>query len=445
MPSSHPLPAPCQWFARLTSALDRRSAPRLALLFLGAVLARGRRTVTSWIRAAGLSDQFRHCYTAVAAAGKKAETVAAYLVLGLVKPLVSGTGRLTLAIDDTPTQRYGPHVQGAGVHHNPAPGPAGSPYVYGHVFVVLGLLAAHPTWGTVALPLLARMYVRKSDLPGIDPKHRPAFRTKLELAVELLGWAKTWLGLLGKPLWVVADGAYAKRDVLKPAKSLGMTVVSRLRCDAALWSLPPAVRGDHRGPGRPRVYGTERISLAKRAGQRRGWTTGAFTLYGERVTKRYKTFLATWRPAGGLIRVVLVDEPTGWRAYFCTDPAASVADILTTVADRFSLEITFRDCKEVVGAGQQQVRFVWANVGAFHVCLWTFAMTEAWAWGRKDEELVDRSGSPWDSPLRRPSHADKRRAWRRALLGEEIRAVLRSGVTEEEIQATAERLLRLAA
>src|SRR5262249_34510546 len=147
MTSSHPLPAPRQWFARLAAALDRRSAPRLALLFLGAVLARGRRTVTSWIRAAGLSDQFRSCYAAVAAAGEKAETVAAYLVLGVVKPLVSGAGRLTLAIDDTPTPRYEPHVEGAGVHHNPTPGPAGSPYVYGHVFVVLALLAAQPAWG----------------------------------------------------------------------------------------------------------------------------------------------------------------------------------------------------------------------------------------------------------------------------------------------------------
>jgi hypothetical protein len=445
MAYSHPIPAPCQWFPRLASALDRRSAARLALLFLGAVLACGRRTVTSWIRAAGLSDQFRPCYTAVAAAGKKAGTIAVALVLTVVKPLVSGATRLTLALDDTPTRRYGPHVQGAGVHHNPTPGPAGSPYVYGHVFVVLGLLAAHPSWGTIALPLLARMYVRKKDLPGIDPKHRPEFRTKLEMAVELLRWAKLWLGLLGKPLWVVADGAYAKKDLLQPAKALGMTVVSRLRCDAALWSLPPAVPADQRGPGRPRVYGTERISLAKRAGQRRGWTTEAFTLYGERVTKRYKTFLATWKPAGGVIRVVLVDEPTGWRTYFCTDPDVSVSDILTTVADRFSLEITFRDCKEVVGAGQQQVRFIWANVGAFHVCLWTFTMTEAWAWGRPAEELVDRSASPWDSPLRRPSHADKRRAWRRAQLGEEIRAVLRPAATEAEIHAVAERLLGLAA
>ena len=244
---------------------------------------------------------------------------------------------------------------------------------------------------------------------------------------------------------MAADGAYAKKEYLKPAAALGMTVVSRLRCDASLWSQPLMVPAGQRGPGRPRVYGTERVSLAKRAGQRRGWTTEAFTLYGERVTKRFKTFLATWKPAGGAIRVVLVDEPTGWRAYFCTDPSASVADILTAVADRFALEITFRDVKEVVGAGKQQVRFIWANVGAFHVCLWAFTMTEVWAWGRPADELVDRSDSPWDSPLRRPSHADKRRAWRRALLGLEIRAVLRPGATEEEIQATAERLLSLAA
>jgi DDE superfamily endonuclease len=126
MTSSHPTPARCQWFARLASVLDCRSAPRLALLFLGAALARGRRTVTSWIRAAGLSDQFRSCYTAVAAAGKKAETIAAYLVTAVVKPLLSGVERLTLALDDTPTQRYRPHVQGASVHHNSTPGPAGS-------------------------------------------------------------------------------------------------------------------------------------------------------------------------------------------------------------------------------------------------------------------------------------------------------------------------------
>jgi hypothetical protein len=404
---------------------------------------RRRRTLTSWIRAAKLSDQYQPCYTAVAAAGKKADGIAARLAMEAVKPMVADAERLTLALDDTPTPRYGPHVQGAGVHHNPTPGPAGSPYVYGHVFVVLGLLVKHKAWGSIALPLLARLYVRKKDLIGIDPKHRPEFRTKLELAVELLRWAKTWLGLPGKPLWVVADGAYAKAAFLKPAMGLGMTVVSRLRKDAALRTVPgPRPKGQR---GRSRIDGEDKIDLAKRAGQRRGWSTGVFDLSGKKTVKRYKTFLATWRPVGGAIRVVLVDEPTGWRAYFCTDVSASVAEILETVADRFSLEIAFRDCQEIVGAGRQQVRFVWANVGAFDICLWTFTMTEAWAWGRKEEELVDRSASPWDVASRRPSHADKRRAWRRELLGEEIRAVLRPGVTEAEIQATADRLLSLAA
>jgi integrase len=32
--------------------------------------------------------------------------------------------------------------------------------------------------------------------------------------------------------------------------------------------------------------------------------------------------------------------------------------------------------------------------------------------------LVDRKESPWDDPNRRPSHADKRRAWRREMLAE---------------------------
>jgi DDE superfamily endonuclease len=443
MTSSHQDTPTCQWFPRLATALDPRSAPRLARLLLGAVLARGRRTVTAWIRAVGLSREYKPCYTTVAAAGKQADNVSARLVNNVVKPLVADQARLTLALDDTPTPRYGPHVQGAGIHHNPTPGPAGSPHVYGHIWVVLGLLAVHPAWGVIALPLLARMYVRAVNLPGIDPKHRPEFRTKLELGVELLRWARAWLKYLGKPIWVVADGAYAKAPFLKPAMALGMTVVSRLRKDAALYTLPgPAVSGR---AGRPRIYGKDRIALVERAVQRRGWTTGVFDLYGKPAKKRYKTFVATWKPAGGAIRVVLVDEPGGWVAFFCTDASASVAEILATVADRFALETTFRDCKEVIGTGQQQVRFVWANIGAFHICLWTFTMTEAWAWGRSEEELVDRSESPWDDPNRRPSHADKRRAWRRELLVEEIHAVIHPGLTEAEIQAFAERLLSLAA
>lgn len=166
MTSSHPTPAPCQWFSRLAAALDRRSAPRRALLFFEAVLARGRRTVTTWIRAAKLSDRYQSCYIAVAAAGKRADRIVRRLLIEVVFPLLKGATRLILALDDTPTKGYGPHVQGAGTHHNPTLGPAGSPYVSGPVFLVLALLVAHPAWDVVALPLLARLYVRKKDLSG---------------------------------------------------------------------------------------------------------------------------------------------------------------------------------------------------------------------------------------------------------------------------------------
>jgi DDE superfamily endonuclease len=104
------------------------------------------------------------------------------------------------------------------------------------------LLARHPSWGVVALPLLARLYVRKATLPRIASDHRPVFRTKLVLAVELVQWAVIWLKSTGQALWVVVDGAYAKAPFLKPLIALGVTVVSRLRKDAALFGLPESRR-----------------------------------------------------------------------------------------------------------------------------------------------------------------------------------------------------------
>ena len=122
--------------------------------------------------------------------------------------------RLLFALDDTPTPRYGPHVQGAGTHHNPTPGPAGEKYVYGHVWVTLAWLAKHSLWHTLALPLRALLYVRAKDVPKLAKDYPWTFRTKLELAAELVEWAAVWFSWLKKRLLVVADGAYAKRPFL---------------------------------------------------------------------------------------------------------------------------------------------------------------------------------------------------------------------------------------
>jgi len=105
----------------------------------------------------------------------------------------------------------------------------------------------------------------------------------------------------------------------------------------------------------------------------------------------------------------------------------------------------FKDVKEVWGAGQQQVRNVYASIGAFTVNLVLYSVVEVWAWARDEEALVDRSRCPWDQEERRPSHADKRKALQRLILREEIRAAAGVRVESEEFSDWAIRLLDLAA
>jgi hypothetical protein len=65
--------------------------------------------------------------------------------------------RILAVIDDTPTKRYGPKVEGADIHHNPTPGPADQKYLYGHIWVTLSLAVRHPRFGPLALPLRAML------------------------------------------------------------------------------------------------------------------------------------------------------------------------------------------------------------------------------------------------------------------------------------------------
>ena len=434
------------WFGQIANALDPRSAPRLLQLLGGALFARGRRTVTSWFRAAGITTTFRRAYSALWAAGRRAEALAYRLLRGTLLPQMRAQAgdRLLFALDDTPTPRYGPHVQGAGVHHNPTPGPAGEKFVYGHVWVALAWLAKHSLWHTLALPVRALLYVRAKDVPELAKDYPWTFHTKLQLAVELVRWLTQWLTGAAERLWLAADGAYAKAPFLKPVLRLGVTVVSRLRKDAKLRSLPVAKRRQgQRGP--LPTYGKAKIDLAKRAGQPRGWSQVECVQYGRTVTKTIKTFLATWRPAGGCIRVVLVREVDGWLPYFCTDPEATAVEILEAMADRGAIEQMFKDLKEVWGAGRQQVRNVYASIGALAVNLTLYSVVEMWAWSRPEEELVDRSRSPWDEEDRRPSHADKRKALQREVLRAEIRAVVGRRAEREEFRQLVTCLLDLAA
>lgn len=433
------------WITQLSHTLHARAAWRLLPLMTGMLFAQGRRTVASWLRGGGLGHDFRRYYYFLGSLGRKTKFIAVRLARLAIDVIQPGD-RILLALDDTPTPRYGPHVEGAGIHHNPTPGPADQEFLYGHLWVTLAWVVRHPRWGTIGLPLLALMYVRRKQSSLVQKWYGIAFRTKLEMAAELVEWFVLWLNHLGKHLWVVADGAYAKRPFLRRMLLAGVVVVSRLRHDAALRSVPVSPHpGQSRKRGRPAKYGPESISLAKRAAHRQGWQTGEFVLYGKSVTKTYKTFLASYAPVGGLLRVVLVREEEGWAAFFCTAPEATVAQILEAVADRAAIEQDFHDLKEVHGAGQQQVRHYWANVAVYHLNLWLHTLIELWAWARPQRRLCDRSQSPWDDPERRPSHADRRNALRRSCLQDEFRAAGRRRRLSPKFHAVFRRLLKLVA
>jgi len=433
------------WITTLAGMLDARQQVRFVRLCDGLLFARGRRTVASWLRACAAGRDFKRYYYLLGSVGRKAPAIAAALFRILHAQLPPGRqgAPLVFALDDSPTKRYGPHVEGAGTHHNPTPGPAGSKFLYGHVWVCLARLVRHPRWGTIGLPILSLLYIRAKDVGWMAAYYGWQFRTKLELAAALIEWLVQRLGDDRPPIWVVTDGAYAKRPFLKRVMAAGATVISRLRCDAALWSLPPVVDPDQkRGRGRPPKYGKQRIDLAKRAAHPEGWRIGLFHLYGRREVKKYKTFLATSKPVGGVIRVLLVCEPDRWVAYFSTDPNLSAAAILEAVADRSALEQVFHDVKEVHGAGQQQLRHVWANVGAWNLIGWWHTLVELWAWNRPFARLCDRSDSPWDQAERRPSHANRCQELRREALQAEYSSLPFVAALRPKIRRFIQRLMR---
>jgi DDE superfamily endonuclease len=431
-----------EWVDVLMPLLDSRTRWRLPIVLAGLLLARGRRTVTTWLRAQGIRGDFDDYYYFLASLGCKIEPLATQLFQLLLKHLPI-RDRILIALDDTPTKRYGPKVEGAGLHHNPTLGPDDHPFIYGHIWVTLALMVRHPLWHTIGLPLRGLLYVKAKDIPKLKTRCRWKFQTKLQLGVKLIKWAAEVAYPLGIRVWVVADGAYAYRPLLREILPLGVTFVSRLRKDAGLRTLPPPRRPSQRGG--TRKYGQQAISLAKRAAHRRGWQQTEVTLYGgRRVTKTYKTFLATWPVVGGVIRVVIIREPDHWVSFFCTDPQASVETILECFADRSAIEQTFHDVKEVWGAGQQQVRNLFTNVVCYNLNLWMHTLVELWAWDKKAKELCDRSSSPWDSQPRRPSHADRRNALRRACFQNEFLAVDKNHSIEPGIKKLLKTILTLA-
>ena len=431
--------------AMLQSVMDRRIAFRLAIIVSGMLLADGRRTASAWFVAGGVQDDWDRFYDCLASMGRMSGRLATAVLGLIIQKLAPKLGeRITLGLDDSPTSRYGRHVEGAGVHHNPTPGPADGEWLYGHNWVCLAWLETHPLWGVIAFPLSSLMYVRKTNIPNLIAKYGKVweFRTKHELGVAQLNWFMQAIRAFGlqTKVWLAVDGAYAARPFLMPVLAMDIVVVSRLRKDACLHDLP--LQGSHGN----RIYGKNKISLAKRAGHRQGWSTITYNCRGVEVTRQYKTFLATSRLISGQIRVVIVRYEDGnWAPYFCTDTESEVRDILTTVAARWAIEEQFHDVKEIWGAGQQQVRNVWSNLGCWNLNGWVYTLVELCCWDVDKSELSDRTDRRWDNADRRPSHADRRRFISRGILRKHFLAALPLGPNRRKLRTLVQDLIALAA
>ena len=166
-------------------------------------------------------------------------------------------------------------------------------------------------------------------------------------------------------------------------------------------------------------------------------------LYGGTVTKTFKTFLATYPPAGARSASCWSARPTAgwpssaptprrpWRRSWRPWPTAPPSNRTSTTS------------KRCMAPGQQQVRHYWANVAVYHLNLWLHTLIELWAWDRPQGRLCDRSDSPWDDPDRRPSHADRRNALRRQCLRRKFKRLRGAAVSRRNSVAPVRRLLSL--
>lgn len=274
---------------------------------------------------------------------------------------------IVAVVDDTIARKSGKHIWGANVHHDPL-GFVPNAVCFGHNWVVLALIIRIPLLDRpVAVPVYWRLYRSKKSRTGKSRKGRETkttgtatareHRTRPELAVEMVERLRGAVPA-ERPIKLVGDSAYGGKSVTRQVPN-GVVVISRLTMSAALYALPPkdcAGRNGH-----PPYKGKRLPTPEKMAKDPRGWKTVTVHLYGKDVRVLYKTVVALWYSSCGRqpVRVVVVRDPKGLRkddAFFSTDPNASVQSILETYAQRWSIEVAFRDCKQTLGFEHSQAR-----------------------------------------------------------------------------------------
>ena len=164
-----------------------------------------------------------------------------------------------------------------------------------------------------------------------------------------------------RSLVVVADQTYAVLTLLARAVRVQVTVVTRLRLDAALYD--PAPPRAPQQTGRPRVKGRRQPPLAQRlVAPLTVWDTLTVPRWygaGARVIE-VATGTAVWYHSGlrpVAMRWVLIRDPQETfapQALLCTDPSVCALQIVSWFVLRWQLEVTYHEVRTHLGVETQR-------------------------------------------------------------------------------------------
>lgn len=226
------------------------------VLLVGAILAPGKRTVTSALRVMGLSHE-RHfqTYHRVLNRAVWSSLAASRILLSLLVATFVPEGALVFALDDTIERRRGEQIKARGIYRDPVRS-SHSHFVKASGLRWLSLML------TVRLPWAERVWALPV-LTALCPSER-YYEERKRPHKKLTAWArqmmrqvKRWLP--EREVVVVADSSFAALELLAAVRR-EVTMITRLRLDAALYE--PAPERQPRQNGRPRVKGARLPTLA---------------------------------------------------------------------------------------------------------------------------------------------------------------------------------------
>jgi len=378
------------------------SLRHFAVLMTGWVLTVGTHTISQVILTAEAhqSEHFASLYRFLSRAKWEPDRVAAEIFLVMVETLLPGVSELILVIDDTLNNHVGRKICGAGFQHDGSAPKGGKKIGYGVCFVVVGLAVRLPGISdrVFCLPYAARLWWPKNS--RIKPKGLP-YKSKPELALELIRLTRSWVGR-DMILRVVVDGGYSNSTLVKN-RPQGVQITGKVRKDAVLYA-PVAPHNGSPRRGRPRKKG---IELPKPCDMfnyhSTDWEALFIELYGRETVILVRQFPAIWYRVGGneVLSIVLVHDPDGDYpdiVLFDTDINAPDEQTVKRFSHRWSIEITNRETKHLLGSADPQCRCENSVSRAPLMAYWSYCLVVVWFVDqfRKGKEFLLRR-VPWYS------------------------------------------------